>query len=80
MKKNGKKKERPGEPWHLIDVDELLTAESDEDTVELLIEEIDPFKDHPFKVLDDEMMQDLADSIKRNGILTPVMVRTKHNG
>lgn len=80
MKKTRKKKDRPGEPWHLIDVDELLTAESDEDIVELPLEKIDPFEDHPFKVLDDEMMQDLACSIKRNGILTPVMVRTKQNG
>lgn len=33
------------------------------------------FKDHPFKVLYDEKMQELIDSIKENGILTPVLVR-----
>ena len=80
MKKSGKKKNRPGEPWQLINVEDLLEAESEDDIVELPLKEIDPFADHPFKVLDDEMMEDLAGSIRRNGILTPVMVRTKPNG
>lgn len=80
MKKSGKKKNRPGEPWQLINVEDLLEAESEDDIVELPLKEIDPFADHPFKVLDDEMMQDLAGSIRRNGILTPVMVRTKPDG
>ena len=34
-----------------------------------------PFENHPFKVLDDEKMDELVDSIKENGILTPVIVR-----
>lgn len=42
---------------------------------EIGIESIVPFKNHPFKVLDDEKMDELVESIKLNGILTPVLVR-----
>ena len=43
--------------------------------MDLEIAKIRPFKDHPFKVLDDEKMQDLMESIRINGILSPVLVR-----
>ena len=38
------------------------------------ISKIHPFKNHPFKVLDDEKMQDLVESVKINGVLTPVLL------
>lgn len=41
------------------------------------IKDIYPFKDHPFKVLDDEKMEELVESIKANGVLSPVLVRPK---
>lgn len=44
------------------------------------IAEIDEFPDHPFKVLMDEDMEQLVDSIKRNGVMTPATVRLKENG
>ena len=44
------------------------------------ISEIDEFPDHPFKVLMDEDMQQLVESIKRNGIMTPATVRLKEDG
>ena len=44
------------------------------------IAEIDEFPDHPFKVLMDEDMEQLVDSIKRNGIVTPATVRVKEDG
>lgn len=44
------------------------------------ISEIDEFPDHPFKVLMDEDMEQLVDSIKRNGIMTPATVRLKEDG
>ena len=37
--------------------------------------EIDEFPDHPFKVLMDEDMEQLVDSIKRSGVMTPATVR-----
>lgn len=44
------------------------------------IAEIDEFPDHPFKVLMDEDMEQLVDSIKRNGIMTSATVRVKEDG
>lgn len=44
------------------------------------ISEIDEFTDHPFKVLMDEDMEQLVDSIKRNGVMTPATVRLKEDG
>ena len=42
--------------------------------------EIDEFPDHPFKVLMDEDMEQLVDSIKRSGVKTPATVRLKEDG
>ena len=41
---------------------------------------IDEFPDHPFKVLMDEDMEQLVESIKRNGVMTPATVRLKEDG
>ena len=42
--------------------------------------EIDEFPDHPFKVLMDEDMEQLVESIKRNGVMPPATVRIKEDG
>ena len=44
------------------------------------ISEIDEFPDHPFKVLMDEDMEQLVESIKRNGVMTPATVRLSITG
>lgn len=44
------------------------------------LSEIDEFPDHPFKVLMDGDMEQLVDSIKRNGVMTPATVRLKEDG
>lgn len=44
------------------------------------VSQIDEFPDHPFKVLMDEDMEQLVESIKRNGIMTPATVRLKEDG
>ena len=44
------------------------------------LEEIDNFKNHPFKVNNDESLKELSDSIKENGLLNPLTVRLKENG
>lgn len=44
------------------------------------ISEIDEFPDHPFKVLMDEDMEQLVESIKRNSVMTPATVRLKEDG
>ena len=44
------------------------------------IVQIDEFPDHPFKVLMDEDMEQLVESVKRSGIMTPATVRLKEDG
>jgi len=66
---------------HFETVEELLGAPiTKEGTEEIKIEKIFPFENHPFKVLDDDRMTDLVESIKINGVLTPVIVRPDDEG
>ena len=44
------------------------------------LSQIDEFPDHPFRVLMDEDMEQLVESIKRNGVMTPATVRLKEDG
>jgi ParB family chromosome partitioning protein len=44
------------------------------------IEKIKPFENHPYKVKDDDEMESLIDSIKEQGILSPIIVRPLKNG
>ena len=69
------------EKLHFESVQELLGAPVDnEGTQEIRIDQIYPFENHPFKVLDDDKMTDLVESIKENGILVPVLVRPDDAG
>ncbi|WP_036613283.1 ParB/RepB/Spo0J family partition protein [Oribacterium sp. P6A1] len=69
------------EKVHFETVEELLGAPVEKDgTTEIRIDQIFPFENHPFKVLDDEKMDDLVESIKKYGILTPVLVRPDDEG
>ncbi|MEY8432877.1 ParB/RepB/Spo0J family partition protein [Lachnospiraceae bacterium 48-42] len=47
---------------------------------EIPIAEIDEFPDHPFKVLMDEDMEQLVDSVRWSGVMTPATVRQKEDG
>ena len=44
------------------------------------LEELHPFRNHPFKVLDDEKMMDTAQSIREHGVLVPAIVRPLESG
>jgi ParB family chromosome partitioning protein len=44
------------------------------------INKLNEFKNHPFQVKDDEKMEQLAKSIKENGVLNPIIVRELENG
>lgn len=50
-----------------------------ESIVKIKISQIDDFKDHPFLVNDDDELKQLANSIKENGLLNPIIVRPKKN-
>ena len=69
------------EKIHFESVEELLGAPVTKDgTEEIRIDQILPFENHPFKVLDDDRMQELVESIKANGVLSPVIVRPDDEG
>jgi len=63
------------EKFKLESVEELLGVVNEESAMDIEISKIQSFRAHPFKVLDDDKMQELIDSISVNGILTPVLVR-----
>ena len=46
---------------------------------DLYLEDIDDFPDHPFGVRDDEDMQELVESIREYGVITPALVRETEN-
>ena len=56
-------------------VEELLGVVNEESAMDIEICKISSFKGHPFKVVDDEKMQELVESIKANGVLSPVLIR-----
>lgn len=72
-------KNRSGEKVKLTSIDEMLGVLNEESAMEIEISRIHSFKNHPFKVLDDGKMQDLVDSVKENGVLTPVLIRPTAN-
>ena len=72
-------KNRSGEKIKLTSIDELLGVVNEESAMEIEIDKIKPFSGHPFKVIDDEKMQDLIESISESGVLTPVLIRPDQN-
>ena len=70
----------------LTSVDSLFTTQEERDTAtqprvqEILIDQIDDFPNHPFKVRMDDNMIEMAESVKQHGILVPAIVRPKENG
>ena len=79
MSGNGKKLE-------LTSFDDIFRSEEtrQEERLErvqmIAVEEMDDFPNHPFKVCNDEKMQDTIESIRENGVLVPAIVRPKENG
>ena len=70
----------------LVSVDDLFSTEEDrqdaklEKIQEIPLSELHPFKNHPFKVKDDEAMMETADSIKQYGVLVPAIARPDPEG
>ena len=64
----------------LFKTDEEWSADTQERIQELPLDKLLPFPNHPFKVVDDEKMQDTVDSIKEYGVLIPILVRPKDDG
>ena len=71
---------RFGDKIKLTSIDELLCVPETVGTVELELGLIAEFANHPFRVVDDEKMDELVESIRQQGILSPVLVRPLENG
>ena len=71
---------RPGQKITMTSIDELLCVPDTEGTIDIDVEAIYPFDNHPFKVIDDERMEELTESIRTNGVITPVLVRPDDEG
>ncbi len=67
-------------------LDDLFTTEEERDNaklekvVDINLSDIDDFPNHPFKVIDNEEMEQMKDSIIESGVLVPALVRPKSNG
>ena len=70
----------------LTSVDELFTTQEERDAakresvMDIPLSEISNFPQHPFKVKMDDSMLEMADSVAKNGVLVPAMVRPKEGG
>lgn len=72
-------------PKIILDDDLFSTQEQRDDMKkekvnEIELDKIDDFPYHPFKVIDNEEMKQMVDSISENGVLVPTLVRPKENG
>lgn len=75
MTDKGKKMQLPK-----ITVGNYLFDEASENIMNIKINEIDNFPNHPYKVVDDDKMQEMCENIKLYGVTQPVIVRRKDNG
>lgn len=64
----------------IFQTDESRVDDQREKIVELLLEELHPFKNHPFKVVDDDAMKEAAESISKHGVLVPAIARPREEG
>ena len=64
----------------LFGTDETRAEENQEKILQIPVSELHPFKDHPFKVRDDEEMEKMADSIREYGVLVPLLARSAPEG
>ena len=71
---------RVGDKIKLTSIDELLCVPETNGTTEIELGLISAFENHPFRVVDDEKMEELVESIRQQGILSPVLVRPDDEG
>lgn len=75
-----------GRNLNLTSYDEIFQTEetrivaSQEKVIDIPLNELHPFKNHPFKVTDDESMLETAESITKHGVLVPVIARPRDEG
>ena len=71
---NNKKYEEMLKKARITSIDDLLCVPKG-NSLDIPLDQLRAFSNHPFRVVDDDKMQELVDSIRENGVLTPVVVR-----
>ncbi|MDO9592225.1 MAG: ParB/RepB/Spo0J family partition protein, partial [Erysipelotrichaceae bacterium] len=75
-----------GRNLNLTSYDEIFQTEetrieaTQEKVIDIPLTDLHPFKNHPFKVTDDESMLETAESITKHGVLVPVIARPREEG
>ena len=64
----------------LFKTDEERQADAQERIQNLPLDKLEPFPNHPFKVIDDDKMLETVESTKERGVLVPILVRPKNDG
>ena len=64
----------------IFSTEESRQEEQREQVQQIPIGELFPFKNHPFKVLDDDSMSDTVESVKQYGVLSPLIARPRPKG
>lgn len=64
----------------IFSTEESRREEQREQVRQIPIGELFPFKNHPFKVLDDDSMSDTVESVKQYGVLSPLIARPRPKG
>lgn len=73
-------------PGLLTSLDDLFTTQAQRDdaqrekVIDIPLQNIHDFPDHPFRVLQDDAMNEMAESIRQFGVLVPAMVRPREDG
>lgn len=63
------------------DAVDLLTGDDPESGIQMIaVDKIEPFREHPFRLYQGERLDDMVESLKEHGILTPVIVRKVGSG
>ena len=64
----------------LFKTDAERQADAQERVQSLPLDQLVPFPNHPFKVLDDDKMLETVESIRERGVLVPILVRPQNDG
>lgn len=71
---------RSGKKVSLTNYEELLSVPTIEGASDIPLDQLHEFKGHPFHVVDDEEMEQLVESIRQNGVLSPAIARKRPEG
>ena len=64
----------------IFSTEETRQAEAREQIRQVRLSELHPFKEHPFRVMDDDKMMETVESVKEYGVLVPLIVRPMEDG